>query len=338
MKEQEIRFIEGQIGHTFHNPGLLTQAFIRRSYAKENGGADNEVLEFIGDKVLDLMVIRFLTETYASVGECKEDAPCEVFTSRYQEDKFTELKKSLVERTMLAKRIDMLGLSPFLVMGKGDRQNRVNEEPSVKEDLFEAIIGAVALDAGWDAEELYHVVLIMLDPRSFLGDRLEDNYIKLIQEWVQKTFRQCPVFHMLPAPETEEAASEPPFCCQLVLDPSLPQFRGYGRSKSEARKAACRLAYAYLKQEKLLFTIQSEVKDPTPNNAVGQLETLARRGYFSLPIYEFSQSYDESKNPMWHYLCRIKEIDKIFEADSAGKKEAKKLAAFKMLVYILNHY
>ena len=57
MDEKEIKFIQGQIGYTFKNQELLVQAFIRRSYSMENGGQDNEVLEFIGDKALDFVVV-----------------------------------------------------------------------------------------------------------------------------------------------------------------------------------------------------------------------------------------------------------------------------------------
>ena len=52
---------------------MLQQAFVRRSYAKENGGEDNEVLEFIGDKVLDLTIVKFLTEKYGYfLSECDD--------------------------------------------------------------------------------------------------------------------------------------------------------------------------------------------------------------------------------------------------------------------------
>lgn len=64
MEEKELTFIQDQIGYNFRNTDLLQQAFVRRSYAKEHGGEDNEVLEFIGDKVLDLIVIKLLTDQY----------------------------------------------------------------------------------------------------------------------------------------------------------------------------------------------------------------------------------------------------------------------------------
>ena len=54
----DIRRIENTIGYSFRNKDLLQQAFVRTSYSQENGGQNNEVLEFIGDKALDFTVIR----------------------------------------------------------------------------------------------------------------------------------------------------------------------------------------------------------------------------------------------------------------------------------------
>ena len=64
MEKEDLIFIQDQIGYKFENTALLQQAFTRRSYSKEYGGEDNEVLEFIGDKVLDLIVVKLLTEQY----------------------------------------------------------------------------------------------------------------------------------------------------------------------------------------------------------------------------------------------------------------------------------
>ncbi len=60
MEERFLEFIQSQIGYYFNNLDLLQQAFTRRSYSEENGGENNEVLEFIGDKVLDYFVVKLL--------------------------------------------------------------------------------------------------------------------------------------------------------------------------------------------------------------------------------------------------------------------------------------
>ena len=52
----DLNHIQERIGYTFQNPALLQQAFVRHSYAQENGGGDNEVLGFIGSRVLDLFM------------------------------------------------------------------------------------------------------------------------------------------------------------------------------------------------------------------------------------------------------------------------------------------
>ncbi len=65
----------------------------------------------------------------------------------------------------------------------------------MKEDLFEAITGAVALDSDWDMEELQEVIQIMLDPDSYLKDDTKDNYVELIQEWTLKRYGVVPWYH-----------------------------------------------------------------------------------------------------------------------------------------------
>ena len=77
MKEKHIQneelvfnMIQGQIGYDFKNLDLLKQAFVRRSYTEENGGEDNEVLEFIGDKVLDVIVVKLLNRIPTAFFKC----------------------------------------------------------------------------------------------------------------------------------------------------------------------------------------------------------------------------------------------------------------------------
>ena len=113
-------------------------------------------------------------------------------------------------------------------------------------------------------------------------------------------------------------------------------FWGYAYSNREARKAACKVAYEYLEKNNLLFSIYDEIDEKHINEfeAINQLETLSRRGYFSLPEYVFDQSYDNG-NPVWICTCMIKEFEQKFSSESSSKKEAKKAAAFKMLKYIL---
>lgn len=122
----------------------------------------------------------------------------------------------------------------------------------------------------------------------------------------------------------------------MKIDDGLPIFRGFGRSKAEARSAVCKLAYEYLERRGLLFSIKDEIENPNKADAINQLEILARRGYFSIPTYDFEQRYDQDGNPIWKCECHIAENEACFWAESSSKKDAKKAAAFEMLKYVLD--
>lgn len=126
--------------------------------------------------------------------------------------------------------------------------------------------------------------------------------------------------------------------CLLKIADDIPVFRGFGKSKSEARKNVCRLAYEWLDKNDRLHTIRNELENPNRDEAIGQLEILARRGYFTLPTYEFEQEHDENGNPIWTAKCYVEKAEYYFDATSSSKKEAKKDAAFEMLKYVLEEF
>lgn len=189
----DLEEIQNTIGYKFANGDLLQQAFIRRSYSEENGGQNNEVLEFIGDKALDLAVIRVMMEKFGQFTDDKEWSEFKLrnpkyFQTRLKEGNFTDIKKDLVEKKALAKSMNDLGFQTQLLMGKGDVLNDVQEQDSVKEDLFESIVGAVALDSNWDMDAITGVVERMIDFDAYFNNEEDENqnYVGLIQTWFQK--------------------------------------------------------------------------------------------------------------------------------------------------------
>lgn len=182
-------------------------------------------------------------------------------------------------------------------MGKGDIQNNINQEDSVKEDLFEAIIGAVAIDSGWNLKDLQKVVEVMLVPEDFLINDTDTNYVRLIQEWEMNENGCIPWYKYKEAScsstwylkedntiyqsfPLDYNYSKLKYHCYLKLLDSLPVFCGFGVSIREARMAACKLAYEYLERNDMLPSIHDEIENPNRDDAINQLETLARRGYF----------------------------------------------------------
>lgn len=354
MEKVVLNMVQAQIGYLFKNLDLLKQAFVRRSYTEERGGENNEVLEFIGDKALDFAVVRLLTQQHGHIA----GSPKEYICNRC-EGELTSIKSRMVEKKTLARRMDELGFAEHLIMGKSDIKNNIQEELSVKEDLFEAILGAVTLDCNWDFSIILSVVEAMLVPEDFLQEDTETNYVRLIQKWEIKKNGVIPLYWFeevsyysqsihnylrseaiglpvisQPVP-MEYSKQRTYFQCELKLLDSLPVFRGVGLSKSEARMNACKLAYEYLDKHKLLLSIRDEIESLNKVDAINQLEILARRGYFSVPTYDFEQRYDQDGNPIWKCECHIAEYDTFFWAESSSKKDAKKTAAFEMLKYVI---
>ena len=372
MEQNDLIFIQRQIGYTFNNLDLLQQAFTRRSYSEENGGENNEVLEFIGDKVLDLFVVKLLISqnsnavglykkhdpklknTWAYMTEQKTFPDENVLVSDYSEAELTEIKKLLVQKKTLANRIDELGIGYCLLMGSGDIQQNIGQENSVKEDLFEAILGAIAIDCNWDMGKLQNAVEIMLSPESVLADGDAEDYPTMMQEWSYNKMGDIPLYHFEESRYqitwytpfdgiSQNLGLEDPLVnktkwhCLMELADDLPRFRGFGQTQAEARNNVCKLAYDHLCKQGLWLSIRDEIEDPNKEDAINQLEILARRGYFSIPTYEFEQTYDKDGNPIWESVCHIAEESKSFSAKSSSKKDAKKSAAFKMLQFVLEN-
>ena len=182
MKMQDLREhlddVQSKIGYWFDNTDLLLQAFTRSSYSSQYGGENNEVLEFLGDKVLDFNVVKVIADRFGFVKSQSDyydeenDLEEYCIVAHKNEADFTELKKQIVSNETLAKTIDKLGLFKYMYLGDTDLENPKFKENliKVKADLFEAILGAVAIDSDWNQDELQNVVEFMLQIEDFLAD------------------------------------------------------------------------------------------------------------------------------------------------------------------------
>lgn len=308
---------------------LLRQAFVRKSYSKEHGGPDNEVLEFIGDKALDIAVVKKLADYYGGFNENFEF----ITQKGINEGTLTEIKQKLVDGEMLSKRIDKLGLQKYLIMGKGDVNRNVQDEQSVKEDLFEAIIGAVALDSDFNLDIITDVVENMLDIEYYLENGFDDdkNFVDLVQQWSQKKYKFIPEY------EFEQDDLDGEFVCYLYLAGFEKPFEGVGYSKSEARMNAAIIAYEYLEGSGMLCGLEDEVGTPNEDSAINQLQELAQKGYCEFPEYEFTETHDESGNPIWSCACYVEDKKCGYRVESSSKKDAKRKAAYLTLCEMMGY-
>lgn len=159
------RLVEEKTGYYIRDNDLFLQAFTRRSYRGQYGGEDNEVLEFIGDRVLEYYVVKALVERYGMLNRKGE------YDALMEEDGFSQLKVDLVNNHTLAGIIDEWGLAQYLIVGKADLLNRADEVEKVRGDLFESILGAIAIACRWDAQVLETAVrrMLSLDERFGRG-------------------------------------------------------------------------------------------------------------------------------------------------------------------------
>lgn len=162
-------------GYWFRDRMLMTQAFVRSSYTTWRGGADNEVLEWMGDSVLNSCVTKVLAQNFGRV-KCphSEDYESAEFSFRDAPQTLSVRRSQLVSNEALARMIDQRGLVEHLVVGKADVGNRVDESVKVKADLFEAILGAIAVDCKWQWTVLEQVVGRMLSLDQWLDSQKEE--------------------------------------------------------------------------------------------------------------------------------------------------------------------
>jgi ribonuclease-3 len=239
---------------------------------------------------------------------------------------------------MLASRIRVFGFQYELIMGKSDSDQSVHERDSVQEDLFEAIIGAVALDSNWDIDALTTVVDLMLDPDCYLDNGFDEekNYVVLLQQWYQKKHNRIPVYVFRQTGGFPCAGKYGKYVCELGLYPLEDGFWDVKDTKSEARMAVAKQAYEYLEENDLLYDWIDEVGKPEIDRAINQLQELYQKGYIGEPRYNFVENYDSDGNPVWRCECHVDSQENYWWGEYSSKKQGKKAVAYDMLCDLLD--
>ena len=180
--------IERVIGYKFKDKTLLTQAFTRTSFCNEAHGdyQSNEVLEFLGDSVLSCAII---TRLVCDLAQRYEHG----IKTKLGEGDFTNIKSRLSDKSNLSRSMARLGLQKHLIMGEGDAKLGIENEPSVMEDLFESIIGAIYLDSGMSVSTAAGCVERMLDISEYTaGNAAKKSPKNALQEWCADKSRKLP--------------------------------------------------------------------------------------------------------------------------------------------------
>ena len=347
MKNTENKFdatsIEKKIGYHFKNRFLLEQAFTRSSYSREDlNSEDNEVLEFIGDSIVGPIVVKQLVTHYQIGSSIEEQIQSLIPTVRrdfkceLDEAELSTLKIELVQRSSLARSTERFGLEEYLRLGKGDIVGNVKEQASVKEDLLEAIVGAVAIDSGWDMCILEELVKRLIDIEDLLenGGSHEEDYEKILNDWFAQKGKSLIFKEAAPICKNLKYA----FCVDLGIDMLNYSAYGYGITENGARRMAAKRAVRFIEQTSdRASAIINAVGYPDLNRAVNQLQELYQKKLIPEPVYVFSKlGASSTGNPEWECVCTIEGIVE----DSGGyicssKNEAKKQIAFEVLNYLI---
>lgn len=209
--------LEQSIGHQFSRPELLNQALTHRSY----GSPHNERLEFLGDSVLNCVIATVLFQRFAQL----------------REGELSRLRASLVRQDTLADIAQGLNLGDYLRLGEGELKSGGFRRPSILADGLEAIVGAIYLDAGFDAargviEGLYTPLVAGIDPRKLGKDAKTD-----LQERLQARRLPLPSYVLI---ATRGDAHQQEFEVECSI-PSLGiRAVGAGSSRRNAEQAAAR--------------------------------------------------------------------------------------------------
>ena len=325
MQQFNYKKIESIIGYEFNNKKLLKQAFFRSSFAHENNEESNEVLEFIGDKVLDLAVIRILLEKYSKIDEKDE-----YFVSMKQEGFLTRVKSALVSTAYLAGSLERLGLEQYLYFGKSDIFNNVGNRKSVKEDLLEAIIGAIALDCNWDMDLIVEIVrkLLLVDDFLKVND-ITSNYVGKVQEYAAEFGFVEPEYTL----KSVTGAGETSWLAVLRIKELNAITNGYGLTKKEAKQDAAVQMIPHLQKYKILKG--KKLPEDTNEAIFAFINQKVQEGEIGKPKYAFEEEYDEDGNPIW--TCGVKfGINGTYcYGSGSSKKNAQRAALIKAMRTVL---
>lgn len=224
---QNLEALEKSVGYKFKDPSLLDRALTHSSLsAKGNGVRDLERLEFLGDRVLGLMVAEELWRRYPDLDE-GELAP---------------RLNALVRKETCAKAAKALGLDQFVRLSSVEEEAGGREKNAILGDVCEAFLGALYIDGGLSAAQGVFGLFWKANLEK-LSKRHKDAKTTL-QEWSQERKLGVPVYNVK---ENRGPAHEPLFVIEVLVK-GFGAASGQGSSKRSAQMEA---AKSFLLREKV---------------------------------------------------------------------------------------
>jgi ribonuclease-3 len=222
--------VQTELGLQFKDASLLLRALTHRSYLNENPDValeDNQRLEFLGDAVLDFVTAAWLYHHFPE----------------FQEGRLTSLRAALVCTPTLARFARQIGLGGHLRLGKGEDESGGREREANLCDAFEALVGALYLDAGLPAVERLVYPLLSDETEHVLAAELDRDAKSRFQEWSQGEWGITPRYRTLEATGPDHART---FTVAVHVGEEV-YGEGRGSSKQAAEQAAAEAALARIR-------------------------------------------------------------------------------------------
>ena len=222
---KDFKSFEADTGLQFNDLNLLRQAFTHRSYINEHRGevsGHNERLEFLGDAVLELISTRFLYERFP-------DKP---------EGELTAYRAALVNAVTCAEIATKLGMNDYLLLSRGESKDTGRARAILLANAFEALIGALYLDSGYDAAKLFIERHLFPKIDEIIKGRLWQDAKSTLQEKAQEHDGITPNYKVLAESGPDHARE---FRVGVYVGNTILA-EGGGKSKQEAEQEAARAA------------------------------------------------------------------------------------------------
>ena len=223
---KSIDTLEDKLNYKFKDTKLIIEALTHKSYKQPY---DNERLEFLGDAVLDLIVGEYLYKKF----------------SKSDEGKLSKIRASLVNEAGFDKLARSLNLGNYILLSNAEENNGGREKPSLLSNAFEAIIGAIYLEAGLKTANTIAIKLIELNYEEISLDSLFRDFKTSLQELTQARFGTTPEYKVL-------ASRGPDHLKEFevgVFIQDKEYARAIGKSKKIAQQEAAKIAVELLNEE-----------------------------------------------------------------------------------------
>jgi ribonuclease-3 len=220
-----LKKLEDRLGYRFKEIKWLEQALTHKSFIYETNHVEkvaNEVLEFLGDSVLNLAVSHLLLKKFPDA----------------QEGTLSMMRSQLVKRSFLASLSKELQLESYLLLGKSQQLNGGMEKSSILANTYEALIGAIFMDSGFD--RALEIIEQHFDPylQTETPSVRFDDFKSLLQIHSQQSYGVSPQYRVL----SESGPDHDKWFQASVTIRDEVKGLGWGKSKKEAEQEAAKNA------------------------------------------------------------------------------------------------